>query len=180
MHSENFKFIRSLPRFKRFLDEELQVIVTCMTQPKPLASGENLFDKGDTSNGAYLVKEGILNVVIPLDETRSKRVARLGPGLMVGELCLIKSDARSLRVIAAEPSEVLCINKDKFMALKNNGEVAAYKLLHNITLTVCDRLRSTNLQIQDYGTQKAQGTTEDKIELKKQNAWGQLVKLFSR
>ena len=150
-----------------------------MLPPAPLAAGKNLFDAGDTSDGAYFVKNGLLNVVIPLDETRSKRVARLGPGLMVGELCLIKSEARSLRVIAAEPTEVVCIDKEKFYTIKNKGEVAAYKLIHNISLTVCDRLRSTNVQIQDFGTQKAHGTTEDKIESKEKNAWGKLVKLFA-
>ena len=180
MASEHLQFLRSLPRFKRFIDAELDAIAACIGPTKPIASGENLFDRGDPSDGAYIIKGGLLNVVIPLDETRSRRVARLGPGLMVGELCLIKSETRSLRVIAAEPSEVLCINKEKFAALKASGDVSAYKLIHNITLTVCDRLRSTNLQIQDFGTDKSAGTTEDKVEQKKKNAWGQLVALFTR
>ena len=68
----------------------------------------------------------------------------MGQGAVVGELCLITPGPRSLRVKCLQPTSLLRIDRRKFEELRLALDSAAYSVIRNICLTMCDRLRSTN------------------------------------
>jgi CRP-like cAMP-binding protein len=61
--------------------------------------GETIFREGDSSDCAFLIVVGSVNVHLP-----GGRVKRLGPGEIFGEMGLIDNQPRSATVTAAEYS----------------------------------------------------------------------------
>lgn len=123
--------------------------------------GGVLFDRGAEPDGAWLVRSGLLRVEIPRPEERVLEVARLGPGTTVGELALIDPAPRGLRVRALEPSRLWRLDGPRFQALRKAGNPTAYRILRNVAIMMCDRLRSNNLLIEhDRLTQRAQVVAE--------------------
>jgi len=180
-------FYRKLPRFRNMSNQEVEAIVACTRRHAVLDRGSVLFDAGASPDGAYIVYTGMLNVVVPVSPDKSKRIAQLGPGTMVGELSLIEPAPRGLRVEAEEPTQVLQIELKRFLRLRKQYHPAAYKLIHSITLTVCDRLRALNLKVQGDASPngKALTSTQDvAIEAPAPDstlsAWERLRALFSR
>ena len=57
---------------------------------------------------------------------------------------MITPGLRSLRVRCLQPSSLLRLDREKFMAFREAGDRAAYTVIRNICLTMCDRLRNTN------------------------------------
>jgi CRP-like cAMP-binding protein len=119
-------------------------LIACMSRSFLNEPGHVLFEEEVDSDAAYLVKRGTLIAELPLGDGIALEMARMGPGAVVGELCLIKGGPRSLRVKANEPTELIRLDRAKFAALRDAKDVAAYTIIRNICLTMCDRLRNTN------------------------------------
>ncbi len=177
-------FLQTLPAFRGIGDTEMLGIARCCDELQ-YGSHDVVFEMGAHADGAYIVRQGLIRVELPLPDGNSRVVAQLGPGTMVGELCLIEDAPRSLRVRAAKPSEMLRLDLVRFADLRVRGHSGAYKLIRAITLTVCDRLRSTNMQIENRWKGVTETSTEIQVAAKSQpeaqaSAWDRLRGLFGR
>ena len=102
---------------------------------------QTLFNQGDDGNKAYLINQGILDVIV--DE---KRVGCMSEGEFFGELALILNQKRSATIVARNACELIVIDKETFNQLIEtaSSEVKA------IILSLCEELSKRtkiNLQI---------------------------------
>tara|TARA_B100000686_G_C16680793_1_gene911824 strand:+ start:186 stop:647 length:462 start_codon:yes stop_codon:yes gene_type:complete len=102
---------------------------------------QTLFNQGDDGNKAYLINQGILDVIV--DE---KRVGYMSEGEFFGELALILNQKRSATIVARNACELIVIDKEIFNQLIEtaSSEVKA------IILSLCEELSKRtkiNLQI---------------------------------
>jgi CRP/FNR family transcriptional regulator, cyclic AMP receptor protein len=136
--------LRPYPIFRGCGPEELDRLLACITEWRLPTSEMVLFEEKVDSDSAYIVESGLLVAELPLDGGVKVEMARMGPGAVVGELCLITAGPRSLRVKCLQPTAMLRIDRRQFEALRQAQDSAAYSVIRNICLTMCDRLRSTN------------------------------------
>ena len=73
---------------------------------------QTLFNQGDDGNKAYLINQGILDVIV--DE---KRVGYMSEGEFFGELALILNQKRSATIVARNACELIVIDKEIFNQL---------------------------------------------------------------
>lgn len=153
--------LRAYTLFRSLNEVELGVVRGLLEPFVIDKPGGLLFDRGAPPDGAWLVRDGLLRVEIARPDERVLEIARLGAGTTVGELALVDPAPRGLRVRAMEPSRLWRLNGDKFQALRKQGNPTAYRIIRNIALMMCDRLRSNNLLIeQDRLTQRTQVLAE--------------------
>ena len=136
--------LRPYPVFRGCGPEELDRLIQCMSRTSLENPGDVLFEDQVDSDSAYIVEHGLLVAELPLDDGIAVEMARMGPGALVGELCLIKGGPRSLRVKTIGPTELIRIDRAAFQELRQAKDIAAYTVIRNICLTMCDRLRTTN------------------------------------
>ena len=136
--------LRPYPIFRGCGPDDLDRLLSCVSERKLTSAGQLLFQEKVPSDSAFLVETGLLVAELPLDDSAPVEMARMGPGSVVGELCLITPGLRSLRVRCLQPSSLLRLDREKFMAFREAGDRAAYTVIRNICLTMCDRLRNTN------------------------------------
>ncbi len=180
MQQSDLDFLKSLPRFRALGETEMMMVARCCTEEE-VRGGNMLFDVGDESNGAYVVREGTLLVQLPMPDGSARVLAKLGQGAVVGELCLIEDAPRSLRVRAGEDCRLVLIQKEPFAALRAKGHSGVYKLIRSMALTVCDRLRNTNMQIESRWRGGTTEATEEKgVDDQPRSAWDKLRTLFGR
>jgi len=184
MSQINLDWLRTLPLFRGLDDEEMRAVARCCQVLDFSLLGQVVFEMGAASDGAYIVEEGRINVELPLLDGSFRTVAQLGPGTTVGELCLIEDAPRTLRVRTDDAARLVVINREAFSQLRESGHSGAYKLIRTITLTVCDRLRTTNAQIEG----RWKGETESKeadssvanLRAQSKSPWDKLRTLFKR
>lgn len=179
-------YLRTISAFRGIGETEMLALARCCDVVTYAGQGV-VFEMGAPADGAYIVREGLIKVELPLPDGTSRTVAQLGPGTMVGELCLIEDAPRSLRVRAGKTTELLRLDIVKFAELRVKGHSGAYKLVRAITLTVCDRLRSTNSQIENRWKGVTEASTEIQVAAKAapaaapaSSAWDRLRGLFGR
>lgn len=153
--------LRTYTLFRSLNEVELGAVRALLSPYVIDKAGGLLFDRGARPDGAWLVRKGLLRVEIPRPGERVLEVARLGPGTTVGELALIDPAPRGLRVRALEVTHLWRLDGDRFQALRKQGNATAYRIVRNVSLMMCDRLRSNNLLIEhDRLTQRTQVVAE--------------------
>ena len=74
-------------------------------------------------------------------------MARLGPGLAVGEMALAGDEARSADVVAAQDAEVAELRVDDFDALVDAHPTIGAAVHINLARVLAARLRTANEQL---------------------------------
>ncbi len=108
-----------------------------------LATGEVLFDQGDESDGLYVVASGIVRIFLTADDGREATVFLSEDGEVIGEMALLDGLPRSAGAAALTDAKLIYIPRTPFLDLLDSSP----KLARQIILTLCERLRSTNAQI---------------------------------
>ena len=150
-------FFGNIPLFSSLNAQELGEIVRAI-KPIELQEGDFLFKEGDNAESAFVVQSGSLLVYLDRPHGRIE-LTTLGAKDILGEITLIDGGTRTATVRAITKSSLFSLDKREFDFLRRNLRPSAYKLIKEISLTVCGRLRDTNLLIQEQW-----GVVEDKPE----------------
>ena len=80
------------------------------THPK----GDVLFRRGESGQHAYFIEKGAVDVIIEKDG-EDFVIAHLGAGEIIGEMSMIDDEPRSATVVATEDTEVIVIQRSRFI-----------------------------------------------------------------
>lgn len=105
---------------------------------KTFDAGEKVFLEDDFGTGLFVVKSGRVDVI-----TYGTVLENVRAGGIVGEMALIDDGPRSAAAIAAEPTEVLAIDKRTFLELIRAEPEFALHVMRVLT----NRLRRMNKQL---------------------------------
>ena len=140
-------FFGKIPLFSSLTEEELVEIIRAI-QPLNLSEGDFLFQEGDDADAAFVLQTGSLSVYLDRSHGRVD-LASLEAGSIIGEITLIDGGQRTATVRATSDCALCRLDKKEFDFLRRNLRPSAYKLIKEITTTVCNRLRDTNQLIQE-------------------------------
>lgn len=109
---------------------------------KRIAAGEIIFRKDDPGDGLYGVLAGSVLIVVESADGKELTLNKHDAGEFFGEVALLDGEGRSAAAVAYEPTELLFLGRDAFMAfLKPRPEA-----MMRIIALLCARLRrATNL-----------------------------------
>jgi len=120
-------------RIFRGLDDAALSRIAGMTSEVTFAPGHVLTEPRQTGSGAFLLVDGRVSVHARGVETE------LGPGDVVGELALLRSDSKRIaRVQAVTPVRALAIDRAAFRGLLSSDVHLAIALLENVADHVPD------------------------------------------
>lgn len=134
--------LHAVPIFQGLSDTDISEVATCMSEVK-VKRGELLFRIHEKSDAAYFIKTGELSAFLQTQQ-QVQEILKIGVGSVFGELCLVKPGLRSLTIRANTDCQLLRIDRARFEKLRQQRSAPAYRVIRNICITACDRLRSTN------------------------------------
>lgn len=136
--------------------------VVDLLRPERVAAGTVLIEEGVTSTGFMaLVLEGaaiVTNSIAGSDE--AVLLGEIGPGAVFGELGILDGKPRSATVTAVTDMDIAMLDRDALARLIDTMPGVGCSLLSAIIVRVGERLRATNLKIQNL--------VAENIELKRQ------------
>jgi CRP/FNR family cyclic AMP-dependent transcriptional regulator len=109
-------------------------------RPLRLREGEILFERGDTGDGCYWLRRGVLAVYVASLTGEQRILAILGQDAIVGELAMIDGLPRSASVRALKDCELSFVSRVAFTdMLRRHPELSS-----EIVTTLASRLRQTD------------------------------------
>jgi CRP-like cAMP-binding protein len=125
------------------LDPEELGRLSGISRELSLQNGATLFDQGDESDGLYVIVSGIVRIYLTADDSREATINLLEDGEIIGEMALLDGLPRSAGAAALTDVKLIFIPREPFLDLLDNSR----KLARQIILTLCERLRAANAQV---------------------------------
>lgn len=120
-----------------------------IVQPLVFDKGATIIREGDDANLFFVLARGTVSVQIkvPGQGERRKRVASIGPGLSFGEMALLDGGKRSADIVADE--RVICygLRVEQLQELAEEHPRIMIAILGNLTREFSERLRHANEEI---------------------------------
>jgi CRP/FNR family cyclic AMP-dependent transcriptional regulator len=111
------------------------------TRAVHVAAGATVITPGSGDRSLYLVVDGTLEVLLG-EGRRSRRVAVLGGGTVIGEVAFFDGGARSATIRAITPADLAELSRARFDALAADRPDLARSLLFELGRILAGRLRA--------------------------------------
>jgi glutaminase len=141
-----------LPRLEDFavlagLSPEEFAVVAPRLERRSFRAGDTLINAGDEAAEMFLLARGRVSVLVDLVDGVAKRLASFSPGMAFGEMAMIDRAPRSARIVAEADGECEVLSLREFEALGATHPGIKIKLLHNLCLELCRKLRKANREL---------------------------------
>jgi SulP family sulfate permease len=124
-----------------FTPQEVHALEQKLTR-NTFNKGEIILKEGDTDRNLFFLVKGLVSVRILLPQSeRYKRLITYSAGVTFGEMAFLDGSPRSADVWSDEDAETFVLSPAEFNALQEESPPTAIKLIRNIALEICERLR---------------------------------------
>ncbi len=167
------KFLSHLSIFEGLSDNEIADIAR-LFKTVQLKPGDLLCEEGSQGDCFFIIESGSLQVARSTKQGDNQTIAKVTGPTVIGEMALLDGSKRSATVRAFSDVSLYQIDCDDFQVLRNNWNAASYKVIRNLGLTLCHRLRETNLRISDFFENPEKSL--QRLQSRQKELWEQRVK----
>lgn len=114
-HDKNHNLLEQVALFDNLEKNDLEELFSS-TKEILYRVGEKIIKQGDVGSSMFVLKEGLLNVMIKANDKEDIKVGIITPGQFFGEMSLFTGEERSATIVPETDSVILEITKE---ALKN-------------------------------------------------------------
>jgi CRP-like cAMP-binding protein len=133
-------------------DDDLAFLDTIMIR-KEFPAGATIFSQGETADAMYFLAAGTVSVRLNVpDQPRTVRLASFKPGVVFGEMGLMRAEERSANVIADDAVVCYSMTTEAFRTLGEEHPEILAKMLLNMSRELSERLRITSDQVGELET----------------------------
>jgi CRP/FNR family cyclic AMP-dependent transcriptional regulator len=149
------QFLKNIPLFAQLRKRELRDIEH-LIHCRQYKSSEVIFWQNEPGVGMYIVQSGEVGIFQDYDTPEQKELARLSQGDFFGEMALLEDDNRSATAVALSESHLLGVfHPDLFDLFERKPELGV-KVLVTLATMLAQRLRKTNLELQQLAKNRRQ------------------------
>ena len=132
---------QELKAFSMFRNVEMADLeaLGALMKAQSLTAGQQLFRKDDPGDSMFLVRNGRVRIFIVDDRGNDITFRHYGAGQLVGEFALIDNKPRSASAEAAEPCDVLILQRDAFLTYLRDRPILGVEMMRSLA----ERVRYT-------------------------------------
>jgi len=135
------ELVKDIPIFSNLTDEEFLELAN-MAEVIEVKAEDTLFRQKDKSEAFYIILQGSLEVLKDMKYGKTKKLADMGKGAVVGEMAFLAGTRRSATIRAIDDGILIKIKKEPFKASMRQGEsLAGYKLIYFIARSLSEKLK---------------------------------------
>ena len=129
------------------LSREEVAVVQSFFQHRTYEPGESIIRIGEPARELFFLSRGLVSVFLPLENGAQKRLATFSPGMVFGEMAVIDRAPRSASITADTPVSCDLLSVPRLTALGVTHPKIKIRLLENLSLELCRKLRKANREI---------------------------------
>jgi CRP/FNR family transcriptional regulator, cyclic AMP receptor protein len=146
----NVEVLKLCPLFQRLTDRELKKVSRIIYERRYQA-GEYLFEKEQPGTAMFIIKSGLVKVVIHGPDDDETVLATINPEDFLGELALLDDTPRSASAKAVEKTEALAFFREDLNDLLQTFPSIGSKILKELSIIIGQRLKAANEQLYSRG-----------------------------
>jgi SulP family sulfate permease len=143
---ENLLELKDFRLFREFNDQELTALEACVSE-LTLRQGEKVFRSGDQGDELFLVRRGILRVLLPLEGGKYHHLFTICQGGVIGELAFLDRGVRSVDVEARVETDLYALSRSRFNELARANAAIGVQVFARLALSIAESLRQTDAEL---------------------------------
>ena len=113
-------------------------------QELSLKAGEKIFNQGDEGDEVFLVRKGVVRILLPLKGGKYHHLATIGRGNFFGEMAFLDREVRSADAVARTDCELYRLSRHEFDEYIGNDTELGMKVFAQIARAISMNLRRTD------------------------------------
>jgi SulP family sulfate permease len=106
-------------------------------------SADVIFRKDEAGDSLFVATGSIVDILLPLNNGKQKRVASFAPGVVFGEMALLEGKPRSADAVLQGASAVWELSRERLEKMEAHHPEIAHRILLNLSCSLAERLRMT-------------------------------------
>lgn len=141
--------IQKTDLFGKLSTEDISKLTKLMDAVE-LPQGDAIYVEGEPADYMSMLISGKLTVLKETEKGKSREIAQILPGRVVGEMSMVDGKAHSATVVADTNSTVAILSKKAMETLVKEDPELGANLFRNFAETISIRLRKTNNILAQY------------------------------
>jgi CRP/FNR family transcriptional regulator, cyclic AMP receptor protein len=142
----NAEVLKLCPVFQHLNNRELKKVSSIIYERR-YQTGEFLFEKEQPGTAMFIIKTGLVKIVIPGRADEETELATIHPEDFLGELALLDDTPRSASAKAVEKTEALAFFREDLNEMLETYPAIASKILRDLAIIIGQRLKASNEQL---------------------------------
>ena len=117
------------------------------TEERSKKHGEKIFSQGERGDELFLIRKGLVRILLPLEHDKNMHLATFGQGDFFGDMSFLDDASRSADAVIETDADLYVISRKKFDALADQypdlGKAVFFRLAH----CLAERLRHTDAEL---------------------------------
>jgi len=130
-------------------DQTLDALAAC-TEARSFAAGAMIFRAGDTADELYLIRRGVVRIVMPLGGGTYHNLASFGRGNFFGEVAFLDRGVRSANATATTAVDLFVISRARFDEQSRAHPLVGVKIFARLARALALRLRRTDGELRAF------------------------------
>ena len=127
-------------------EETYAALEACM-EKRAYKAGERIFSRGDPGDELFLIRRGLVRIVLPIAGKLTYHVSTFGRGDFFGEIAFLRGGTRTATALAETDTDLFVLPRQRFDAVALEHKRIAIQLLEGIATTLATRLRRTDKEL---------------------------------
>ncbi len=138
--------LQEIELFRDSSPETIAVLESHM-EKRSCKLGEIIFQQGEHATELFIIRTGLVRVMLPISESLSHHLGTFGRGAFFGEMGFLDGGVRSANAVAYTDAELLILPRPAFDQMAERHQEMALNLMEGIASTIAQRMRYTNAEL---------------------------------
>jgi len=130
-------------------DQTLTVLAECI-DARSYSAGQTIFQSGDPADELFLIRRGVVRIVMPLGNGAYHNLASFGRGNFFGEVAFLDRGARSANAVATTAVDLFVLSRARFDEKSRVHLLVGVKIFARLARALALRLRRTDAALRTY------------------------------
>lgn len=139
-----------LPEIELLEEFETDHILTALkavVRERSYTAGQTIFKRGDPGDELYLIRRGIVRILLPLESGKHHNLATFARGNFFGDMAFLERSNRSADAVATTPTDLFVISRKDFDEASMRTPLLGVKIFARLARTLAIRLRHTDSEL---------------------------------
>lgn len=130
-------------------DQTLAALAACC-EARSYTAGQPIFQAGTPADELYLIRRGIVRIVLPLRGGTYHNLASFGRGSFFGEIAFLDRGVRTANATATTPVDLFVLSRARFDEASRAQPLIGVKIFARIARTLALRLRHSDRELRAF------------------------------
>jgi len=138
--------LHEIDLLKGFDAETLEALSLCV-KTQSFEAGQKIFSQGDAGDELFLIRQGTIRIVLPLNDGKGHHLATFARGDFFGDMAFLDEGLRSADAITSAPTDLYVLSRARFDAVADKYPAMGQKAFARLARALAIRLRQTNSEL---------------------------------